>query len=102
MSASASVRILFFVSLTLIYCSFVNAQLSKEKSVTCYQVVIKEPLTFYGNPGDVFTLYDGSRWRVLSGTQYEYIPLPYKDGLVCPEAEKLIIGSKVMRVTKLN
>jgi hypothetical protein len=102
MSAPASVKILFFVFSALIYCSFVNAQSNKEKSVVCYQVVIKEPLAFYGNPGDIFTLYDGSRWRVLAGTQYEYIPLPYKDGLLCPEAEKLIISSKAMRVSKLN
>ena len=102
MSIPVSLRILFFVSSTLIHCSFVNAQLSKEKSVACYQIVIKEPLTFFGNPGDIFSLYDGSRWKVLSATQYEYVPLPYKDGLVCPEIEKFIIGSKVMRVSKLN
>ena len=95
-------KTLFFVSSTLICCSVVNAQSSKEKSVACYQVSIKEPMAFYGNPGDVFSLYDSSRWKVLASTQYEYVPLPYKDGLLCPEVEKFIIGSKVMRVSKLN
>jgi hypothetical protein len=74
----------------------------KQNPVYCFKVVVKEPLTFYGNPGDVFTLYDGSRWKVLAGTQYEYVPLPYKDGLVCPEVERLIIANKVMKVSKLN
>jgi len=101
-SASSLLRNLLSGLLLLTYCYFAWAQSSKEKSVACYQVVVKEPLTFYGNPGDTFTLYDGSRWKVLAGTQYEYVPLPYKDGLVCPEAEKFIIGNKVMRVSKLN
>ena len=102
MIALVVIKRLFFISSTLICCSVVNAQSSKEKSITCHQVSIKEPLTLYGNPGDIFSLYDGSRWKVLAGTQYEYVPLPNKDGLICPEAEKFIIGSKVMRVSKLN
>jgi len=102
MKLSTLLRTTFAISLVLTYCPVVDAQANKEKSVACYQIVIKEPLTFYGNPGDVFTLYDGSRWKVLAGTQFEYVPLPYKDGLICPESEKLTIDRKVMRVAKLN
>ena len=40
----------------------------KQNPLYCFRVVVKEPLTFYGNPGDTFTLYDGSRWKVLAGT----------------------------------
>jgi len=74
----------------------------KQNSILCFKVVVKDPLPFYGNPGDVFTLYDGSRWKVLAGTQYEYVPLQYRDGLVCPEVEKMVIANKVIRVSKLN
>jgi hypothetical protein len=45
------------------------AQSPKEESVLCYKSSIKEPLTFYGNPTDIFTLYDGRlRMAVLMNT----------------------------------
>lgn len=76
------------------------AQAAKSDAVTCYKDVIKEPLTFYGNSGDLFTLYDGSTWKVTSGGQYEYMPMRYKDVLICPAVGKLLIGNKALSITK--
>lgn len=74
----------------------------KEKDlVLCFKVVVKEPTSFYGNPGDQFSLYDGTKWKVQSAG-YEYIPLRYTDGLMCPAVEKFIVGNKVMLVLKQN
>jgi hypothetical protein len=76
------------------------SQTSKGEAITCYKDVIKEPFTFYGNPGDVFTLYDNSTWKVASGGQYEYVPVRYKDVLICPAAGKLVIGNKALSISK--
>ena len=76
------------------------SQTSKGEAITCYKDVIKEPFTFYGNPGDVFTLYDNSTWKVASGGQYEYVPVRYKDVLICPAVGKLLIGNKALSISK--
>ncbi len=76
------------------------SQTFKGEPITCYKDVIKEPFTFYGNPGDSFTLYDNSTWKVASGGQYEYAPMRYKDVLICPAAGKLVIGNKALSISK--
>ena len=76
------------------------SQTSKGEAVTCYKNVIKQPFAFYGNPGDVFTLYDNSTWKVASGGQYEYVPVRYKDVLICPAVGKLLIGNKALSISK--
>ncbi|MBU3620974.1 hypothetical protein [Polynucleobacter sp. CS-Odin-A6] len=78
------------------------AQSSKEDSVLCYKSAIREPLTFYGNPMDTFTLYDGSRWRVANGGPYEYIPVRYRNVIVCPTEQVLIIEKRALSVEKMR
>ena len=78
------------------------AQSSKGNAVACYEEVIKEPAIFYGNPGETFTLYDGTRWRVLAGGSYEYVPMRYKDITICPAMGKLMNGNRMIPVVKLN
>ncbi len=58
------------------------AQSPKEDTVLCYKSAIKEPLTFYGNPMDTFTLYDGTKWKVVAGGAHEYIPLRHRTALI--------------------
>ncbi len=76
------------------------AQEGKGNAITCYKDAIKEPFTFFGNPGDSFTLYENSTWKVASGGQYEYVPIRYKDVLICPAVGKLIIGNKAISISK--
>ena len=76
------------------------AKAAKSEAITCYKDVIKDPLTFYGNPGDVFTLYDGSTWKVASGGTYEYAPVRYKDVLICPAVGKLLIGNRALSISR--
>ena len=75
---------------------------STANAVACYKSSIKEPLTFYGNPMDTFTLYDGSRWKVTSSGAYEYIPTRYRNVLVCPSEELLVIDKRALSVSRLN
>jgi len=71
-------------------------------AVTCYKSVIKEPLTFYGNPMDTFMLYDGTRWKVLNSGAYEYTPTRYRNILICPSEELLVLDKRVISVSKIN
>jgi len=71
-------------------------------AVTCYKSSIKEPLTFYGNPMDTFTLYDGTRWKVSSNGPYEYIPIRYRNVLICPSEELLVVDKRALSVSRLN
>jgi hypothetical protein len=93
-------RAFFIFPAPIFVCNIVLAQSSKGEAVNCYKDVIKEPLTFYGNPGDSFTLYDNSTWKVASGGQYEYVPARYKDVMICPAVGKLMIGNRVLSITK--
>ena len=70
--------------------------------VTCYKSSIKEPLTFYGNLMDIFTLYDGTRWKVFSSGAYEYIPARYRNVLICPSEGLLVIDKRAISVSSLN
>jgi len=70
--------------------------------VVCYKTAIKEPVTFYGNSGDKFTLYDGSQWKVTSRGAYEYIPYRYRDIVICPSLEKMISGDKALSIVELE
>jgi hypothetical protein len=79
-----------------------GARESTANAVTCYKSSIKEPLTFYGNPMDTFTLYDGSRWKVSSSGAYEYIPTRYRNVLICPSEELLVIDKRALSVSRLN
>ncbi|MBU3577886.1 hypothetical protein [Polynucleobacter sp. UK-Kesae-W10] len=95
----------FYVGMLLILVgfftqSFSYAQSAKGEGVTCYKEAIKEPSVFYGNAGDVFTLFDNTTWKVISGGQYEYVPSRYKDVLICPTVEKLIIGNRALAISK--
>ena len=78
------------------------AQPSKEGSVLCYKSAIKEPIAFYGNPGDIFTLYDGSRWKVASAGPFEYVPARYRNVLICPSEQVLIVDKRALSVEKMR
>ena len=78
------------------------ARESAANAVTCYKSSIKEPLTFYGNPMDTFTLYDGTRWKVSSGGAYEYTPTRLRNVLICPTEELLVVDKRAISVLKLN
>ena len=78
------------------------AQPATANAVACYKSSIKEPLTFYGNPMDTFTLYDSSRWKVSSSGAYEYIPTRYRNVLICPSEELLVIDKRALSVSRLN
>ena len=75
---------------------------ASKDAVTCYKSSIKEPLTFYGNPMNTFTLYDGTRWKVSSGGAYEYIPVRYRNVLICPSEELLVIDKRAITVSRVN
>ena len=79
-----------------------GARESTANAVACYKSSIKEPLTFYGNPMDTFTLYDGSRWKVSSSGAYEYIPTRYRNVLICPSEELLVIDKRALSVSRLK
>ena len=78
------------------------ARESTANAVACYKSSIKEPLTFYGNPMDTFTLYDGTRWKVSSSGAYEYTPTRYRNVLICPSEELLVIDKRAVSVSRLN
>ena len=78
------------------------AQSPKEDTVLCYKSAIKEPLTFYGNPMDTFTLYDGTKWKVVAGGAHEYIPLRHRTALIYPTEQILIIDKRALSVEKLR
>ncbi len=102
LAAYIDAKFFFYVLIILFgFSGNLYAQSLKGNAVACYEEVIKEPAIFYGNPGETFTLYDGTRWRVLQGGSYEYVPMRYKDITICPAMEKLINGNRVIKVTKL-
>jgi hypothetical protein len=70
--------------------------------VACFKSVIKEPLIFYGNPMDTFTLYDGTRWKISNGGAYEHVPLRHRDVLICPEEKLLVVDKRAMSISKIN
>lgn len=78
------------------------ARESTANTVACYKSSIKEPLTFYGNPMDTFTLNDGTRWKVSNGGAYEYIPTRYRNALICPSEELLVIDKRAISVSRLT
>ena len=78
------------------------SQPPKGDEVLCYKSSIKEPLTFYGNPSDTFTLSDDSKWRVAIVGPYEYVPLRYRNVLICPTEEILIVDKKALPIKKLS
>ncbi len=96
-------RGVLLISLGLLSMSTLTyAQLTKEDRVICYKSSIKEPLTFYGNPMDAFTLYDGSKWKVADGGPVEFIPLRYRNVIVCPTEQLLIIDKRALSVEKMR
>ena len=82
--------------------SWIYAQTTRDTAVICYKSAIKEPLIFYGNPMDTFTLYDGTKWKVANGGAYEYVPFRYRDALICPTEGILVIDKKALSVGKLG
>ena len=91
------------ISLGLISLStLAYAQSPKEESVLCYKSSIKEPLTFYGNPTDIFTLYDGSRWKVTNSGPYEYVPSRYRNVMICPTDQLTIIDKRALSFEKMR
>ena len=71
-------------------------------AVACYKTSIKEPLTFYGNPMDTFTLYDGTKWKVSNGGSYEYIPARFRSILICPSEQLLVIDKRAISVSRVS
>lgn len=99
----AAFKVGLFISLGLLSMSTMTyAQSSKEDSVLCFKSAIKEPLTFYGNPTDIFTLSNGSKWRVANGGPYEYIPVRYRNVIICPTEQVLIIDKRAFSVEKMR
>lgn len=92
----------FFAFFLCLFAAPVFAQNTKSDAVTCYKDVLKEPQSFYGNPGDTFTLYNNASWRVSSGGPYEYTPMRFKDVIICPSLEKLMIGNRALSISKLG
>jgi hypothetical protein len=78
------------------------AQPATANVVVCYKSSIKEPLTFYGNPMDTFTLSDGTKWKVSWGGVYEYAPVRYRNVLICPSEELLVVDKRAISVSRLN
>lgn len=95
------IRIVILMVLMLLS-SVVLAQASKADAVTCYKDALKEPQSFYGNPGDTFTLYVNASWKVVSGGAYEYTPIRFRDVLICPSIEKMMIGNRALSISKLG
>jgi len=95
---------------TFIVALFVNPSISQAQQgvrestngVACYKSSIKEPLTFYGNPMDTFTLSDGTKWKVSWGGVYEYVPVRYRNVLICPSEELLVVDKRAISVSRLN
>ena len=87
---------------TLVGGGLTQAFEASKDAVTCYKSSIKEPLTFYGNPMDTFTLYDGTRWKVSSSGAYEYIPTRYRNVLICPSEDLLVIDKRAISVSRVN
>ena len=71
-------------------------------AITCYKSSIKDPVSFFGNPMDIFTLYDGSKWKVSGGGAHVYTPLRYRNVLICPSEELLVVDKKAISVSKIN
>jgi len=79
-----------------------HAQPLKEGEVLCYKSNIKDPLIFYGNSMDTFTLYDGSKWKVVSGGPHEYVPMRIRNVFICPTEQVLIIDKRALSVEKMR
>jgi hypothetical protein len=70
--------------------------------VICNKSYIKDPIIFYGNPMDLFTLIDGTSWKVSNVGPHEYIPVRYRNVLICPSEEILIVDKRAISVSRLN
>jgi hypothetical protein len=79
-----------------------GAKESKANEIICYKSTIKEPLAFYGNPMDTFTLYEGTKWKVSSGGAHEYIPLRHQNVLLCPSEGLLVVDKRALSVMRMN
>lgn len=92
----------FIFGATLFFSIPAFSQIIKGDKVACYKSSIKEPTIFYGNPQDKFTLYDESKWQVSSMGAHEYIPTRYRDVLVCPSENVLIVDKRVLSVKRVD
>ena len=100
---------LFIASILAVLASSAFSQSSRAvnrelvaNEIACFKSVIKEPLIFYGNPMDTFTLYDGTRWKISNGGVSEYIPLRHRDVLICPEEKLLVVDKRAISISKIN
>lgn len=75
---------------------------STANAVICFKSYIKEPITFYGNPMEIFTLNDGTKWKVSSSGSYEYIPVRYRNVLICPSEDLLVVDKRAIPVLRVN
>jgi hypothetical protein len=100
---NSTTKYTLFLSIALLsIAEFSYAQPSKDDVVLCYKSAIKEPLTFYGNPMDTFTLYDGTKWKVSWGGVYEYAPVRYRNVLICTSEGLLVVDKRAISVSRLN
>ena len=51
---------------------------------------------------DTLTLYDGSKWKVVSGGPHEYVPMRIRNVLICPTEQVLIIDKRALSVEKMR
>jgi hypothetical protein len=58
----------------------------------CYRWSITNPSPFMGNDGEVFTVSNGTIWRV-SGS-YEYLYAYYPMAILCPQSGIVIVDGK--------
>lgn len=91
-----------FLALSILIMKVVFAQSTSAGQVSCSKLTITEPLTFYGNMLDNFTLSDGTRWKVITRGPVEFIPARYRDVLICPTEGILVIDKKALSVEKLS
>lgn len=66
----------------------------------CYGSTIKSPTPFMGNKGEVFTLEDGSVWKVIS--EYAYLHESYPGVTICPDSGRLAIKARSLSVENVS
>ena len=73
---------------------------SASHAEACYGSTIKSPTPFMGNKGEVFTLEDGSVWKVRS--EYAYLHESYPSVTICPDSGRLAIKARSLSVENVS
>jgi len=66
---------------------------------TCYRSSVMNPTPFMGNNGEIFSLSDGSLWKV--NYEYEYLYEYYPSVIVCPSTGQLLVRGKTLNVERI-